>query len=65
MYVVFIQMRGHDDLEALAPHFFCCLQTDLMGKVWGDFIRWEALIAMPGNIFILFPVLLLCEDHLL
>ena len=65
MDVVFIQMRGDHNLEPIAPHFLCQLNTDLMSQLRFHFAYLEALIAVPCDIVIVLTVLLFGQDHLL
>ena len=64
MQVAFIQVGGDDDLKPVAPHLLCQLYADLMAPLRGDFSWLETLIAMPGDIVVLFAVPLLGQDHL-
>ncbi len=65
MQVAFVQVGGDDDLESVAPHFMGQLHADLVAPLRGNFSRFEALIAMPGDIVVLFAIPLFCQDHLL
>ena len=62
--VAFVQVGGDDDLELVAPHLLCQLHADFMAPLRGDFSRLEALIAMPGDVVVLFAVPLFGQDHL-
>ncbi len=64
MQMAFVQVGGDDDLKPVAPHFMGQLHADLMAPLWGDFSRFEALIAVPCDIVILLAVPLLGQDHL-
>lgn len=65
MDVVFIQMRSDYNLEPIAPHLLCQLDTDLMCQLRFHFAYLEALITVPRDIVIVLAVLLLGQDHLL
>ena len=56
--MVFIKVGSDDDLKAISPHFLCQLQSDLVRLFGCDFAGLEALVTVPGDISILFAVLL-------
>ena len=63
--MVFVQMRGDDDLEPIAPQMLRRLHADLMAKLRCDLAGLEALITVPGDITVGLVKLLLGQDHLL
>ena len=62
--VAFVQVGGDNDLEPVTPHILCQLHADLMAPLRGDLPRFEALIAVPRDVLVLFAVPLLGQDHL-
>ena len=56
--MVFIKVGSDDDLKAISLHFLCQLQSDLVRLFGCDFVRFKTLITVPGDISILFAVLL-------
>ena len=64
MQVAFVQVAGDDNLEFISPHLLCQLHADLLAPFRGNFSRFEALIAVPGDIVVLLAVPLFGQDHL-
>ena len=60
----FVQVGGDDDLKPVAPHFTGQLHANLVAPLRGDFPRFEALIAMPGDVLVLFAISLFRQNHL-
>ena len=56
--MVFVKVSGNDNLILIAPHFFCCLQADLVCLFGCNLIGFETLIAVPSNISVFLTVLL-------
>ena len=57
-------MGGDDNLKPVTPHLTGQLHADLMAPLWGDLPRFEALIAVPRDVLVLFAVPLFGQDHL-
>ena len=65
MQVAFVQVCGDDNLKPVAPHLLCQLHADLVAPLRGNFSRFEALIAVPGDIVVLLAVPSFGQNHLL
>gem|GEM_PF-5166185 len=62
--MLLVEVGSDDDFKAVAPHFLCQFYANLVGKLWRDLIRLEALIPVPSNIAVGLSVALLGQNHL-